>query len=86
VERLISKINEIMHLGHFGVELGRQRRLFDRQMAEVLFDWGYRASQHGRTRQAMGLHARSCTYGLRTRNFAAIVKTALRAVRPRPAG
>jgi len=22
VERLISEINEIMHLGHFGVELG----------------------------------------------------------------
>ena len=64
----------------------RQRRLIDRQMAEVLFDWGYRASQHGRTRQAMDLHARSCTYGLRTRNVAAIVKTALRAVRPRPAG
>ena len=60
-----------------------QIRLINRRIAEELFDWGYRASQRGHTAQAMGLHVQSLTYGLRTRNIAALLKTALWAGRRR---
>lgn len=62
-----------------------QRRLIEVRMAEELFNWGYRAGLRGRTAQALGLHARSWGYGLRARNAAAMLKTAVRMLRPQPA-
>jgi len=60
-----------------------QRKLIQDRMAEELFDWGYRARQHGHTAQALDLHTRSLGYGLRTRNVAALLKTVLGVMRPR---
>ncbi|HNQ75617.1 MAG TPA: glycosyltransferase family 2 protein [Pseudothauera hydrothermalis] len=53
-----------------------------RNMAEVLFDWGYRCRQHRRWLEAAGRHLQSLRHGRRGANLLALVKLPLFALLP----
>lgn len=52
-------------------------------IAEVLFNWGWRCRQHGRLADAAGLHMRSFRYGLWRENLAALAKLGAAGLFPR---
>lgn len=63
---------EIM-LDYPGLEPGHRGQI-RANMAEVLFNWGYRCRKHQLLRDSMRLHLRSLRYGLRRENLVALLK------------